>query len=260
MSVYSFRRFLMSISILISLYGFLLVGTAQAQDMENILELQREEVNIRTFANQPFQVLGTGRTVITFEGLSNGSPIGTVSGVKFGSAWFTLVDSDAGGSGNTANEPSPETAAYIPDGQYSRKDTRITFLHPVNQVSFYYSLNTDYGNLKVYFYNSGGSLLGTRNMNKCTTIYCGISCEGDPDGGYCSWIKLSFNAKNIAYMQFYPADDTKWIIDNLVFASTLDMTPTGFYYPIGRSGFDSKCGTWLSRDKANGGCYFKGYS
>ncbi|TXH00290.1 MAG: hypothetical protein E6P95_03840, partial [Candidatus Moraniibacteriota bacterium] len=40
--------------------------------------------------------------------------------------------------------------------------------------------------------------------------------------------------------------------------SSLDQTPTGFFYPIGRAVFNQDCGTWLGRDMANGGCYFKG--
>jgi hypothetical protein len=38
----------------------------------------------------------------------------------------------------------------------------------------------------------------------------------------------------------------------------LDKTPTGFFYPTGVAQFDSQCGTWLSRDPANQGCYFAG--
>ena len=37
----------------------------------------------------------------------------------------------------------------------------------------------------------------------------------------------------------------------------LDQTGTGFTYPIGDRNFDSDCGTWLARDRANGGCYEK---
>ncbi len=39
--------------------------------------------------------------------------------------------------------------------------------------------------------------------------------------------------------------------------SRADETSTCFVYPVG-SGFSSGCGTWLSRDENNGGCYFLG--
>jgi len=39
---------------------------------------------------------------------------------------------------------------------------------------------------------------------------------------------------------------------------SLDQTDSGFYYPLGTAEFDSRCGTWLARDKENGGCYFAG--
>ena len=41
-------------------------------------------------------------------------------------------------------------------------------------------------------------------------------------------------------------------------AQALDKTSTGFYWPIGVANFDQRCGTWLSRDSAHGGCYFPG--
>lgn len=40
-------------------------------------------------------------------------------------------------------------------------------------------------------------------------------------------------------------------------ASAIEQTSTGFYWPIGISNFDSKCGIWLGRDEHNGGCYFE---
>lgn len=44
----------------------------------------------------------------------------------------------------------------------------------------------------------------------------------------------------------------------LNFAFALDKTDTGFYYPIGTKSFDHGGGSWLGRDKENGGSYFKG--
>lgn len=40
--------------------------------------------------------------------------------------------------------------------------------------------------------------------------------------------------------------------------SKLDQTLTGFFYPTGVVGASQECGTWLGRDRANGGCYFDG--
>lgn len=48
---------------------------------------------------------------------------------------------------------------------------------------------------------------------------------------------------------FYPMDQQ----------GSCGYTVTGFYYPLGRADFDSECGTWLSRDSKNGGCYYAGY-
>lgn len=40
--------------------------------------------------------------------------------------------------------------------------------------------------------------------------------------------------------------------------SSLNQTSTGFFYPIGKAQFEQECGTWLGRDRSNGGCYFDG--
>lgn len=52
-----------------------------------------------------------------------------------------------------------------------------------------------------------------------------------------------------------------WVVLSLAtcVSYALDKTGTGFFYPTGTANFDQKCGTWLSRDKAYGGCYEDGY-
>ena len=61
--------------------------------------------------------------VLDFEGIGNGNPVGnfynggagTNYGVQFSPATLALVDSDAGGSGNFANEPSADTIMFFLD-------------------------------------------------------------------------------------------------------------------------------------------------
>ena len=71
-----------------------------------------------------------GAVVLTFEGLKDNEAIldfynggtgslgstGTNYGVRFGADSRALIDLDAGGSGNFANEPSPHTIAYFLSG------------------------------------------------------------------------------------------------------------------------------------------------
>ena len=50
-------------------------------------------------------------SLITFEGLGNVAPIPTFDNISL-PGWLAVIDADAGGSGNIANEPSPSTIAF----------------------------------------------------------------------------------------------------------------------------------------------------
>ena len=118
---------------------------------------------VKTSDESSFQQ--SGITTITFEGVGHLNPVGTQSGVVFASAWFGCVDFDAGGTGNFANEPSPDTtASWFPVP--TQAQTRITLPNAVSQVCFYYSLDTDAASsVAVYYYDQSDTLLGTKSMD-----------------------------------------------------------------------------------------------
>jgi hypothetical protein len=158
-----------------------------------------------------------GTNTITFEGVGDQAPVGIQSGAVFGSGWLCLVDSDAGGTGNFANEPSPNTIA-VPSSATTQAETRITLPDKVNQVSFYYVLDTSTtASVGVYFYDQNDNLLGSKAMDVCGAVYCGNNCTGDPTGDFCSWTKLGASYSGIKYVEFEPVGIGSWGIDNFQF-------------------------------------------
>ena len=151
-------------------------------------------------------VLGQASPIfLDFEGIADNISVadfyngggGTNYGVSFSSG-VAQVDSDAGGSGDIANEPSPSTVLLFLDG------TQSSFLNYApgfnTSVSFFYSSVTD-TNVKVYTeLNGGGSLLGSIAL---TSQFDLGGCNGDPTGTFCNFTlaSLSFTgtAKSIDF-------------------------------------------------------------
>lgn len=169
--------------------------------------------------------------IITFEGINDLGKVGKQSGVVFSPAWIAGLDSDEGGNGDFANEPSPDTVAFLnsPENQIA---TRITLPYPTSQVSFFYSLNTDIApSVDVYFYDQNDSILGTLSMNNCGCVLCGSSCSGDPNGNWCEFEELCANYAGIKYLEFETSGEGQWIIDDFSFlkSNNLGFIPAIFH-------------------------------
>src|SRR5438876_738257 len=110
--------------------------------------------------------------VLDFEGLQNLESIlnfyngGTGSlgsagpnyGIQFGADALSVIDSDNGGSGNIANEPSPSTAAFFLTGPGDIMNVAAGF---DTGFSFFYTAASD-GTVTVYDgLNGSGSVLAT---------------------------------------------------------------------------------------------------
>lgn len=133
-------------------------------------------------------------TVLTFEGLRDNEAIlnfyngGTGSlgssgpnyGIGFGADSLALIDADAGGSGNFANEPSPNTIAYFLSGSGVVMNVAAGF---TTGFSFYYTSSTA-GSVTIWDgLNATGNLLGT--INVAANAFDG--CPGDPSGPFNCW-------------------------------------------------------------------------
>ncbi|MCB1937720.1 MAG: PEP-CTERM sorting domain-containing protein [Rhodocyclaceae bacterium] len=125
---------------------------------------------------------------------SNGNS-GTNYGVAFGTNALGIIDQDAGGSGNFANEPSPNSIMFFLTG------TAILNYVPGFDTgfSFFYSSSTAAVVNVFDGLNATGNLLASLNLTAQHTD----NCTGDPNGTFCNWtaVGASFNgvAKSIDF-------------------------------------------------------------
>lgn len=121
--------------------------------------------------------------VLDFEGVCDHCAVGDYYndlGVSFNANTLAMVDSDAGGSGNFANEPTPDTVLFFLNGSailnYAAGFT--------DGFSFYYTASSAATVTVWSGLNATGDLLGS--------IYLPVNfnangCQGDPTGVYCNW-------------------------------------------------------------------------
>jgi hypothetical protein len=150
-----------------ALAALLLLGTCSAANA-NIIVLDFEGAG-NLAALEDFYNGGT-------DSLGNS---GTDYGIEFGSDTLGLIDSDAGGSGNIANEPSGDTVMFFTTGtailNYAAGfDTGFSFFYSSSSVA------------DIFVYDG---LDGTGNLLTTLSLASQNSddCVGDPNGGYCNW-------------------------------------------------------------------------
>ena len=128
-----------------------------------------------------------------FEGFANLAPIGTISGpidITFGPNWLGLIDSDAGGTGNIANEPSGDTVAFVSSGaaepiDFSEGVTSVEVFYVAASVSIPITISGFDGP------NGTGNLIGTAVGE---TVGNDGSCSGDPTGNFCLFDVMTITA------------------------------------------------------------------
>lgn len=150
-------------------------------------------------------------TVLTFEGLLNGEQVlqfynggagslGSVGpdyDIEFGSAALANRDADAGGSGNFANEPSPDTIVFFIGG------TGVVMNVPTGMqdgFSFFYS-SVASASVTVYDgLDATGTVLATLPLSR--NAQAG-GCTGDPTGQFCHWdpvgVTFSGTARSVSF-------------------------------------------------------------
>lgn len=133
--------------------------------------------------------------VLDFEGLQDQEQIldfyngGTGSagssgpniGVGFGAGALALIDSDAGGTGNFANEPSADTIAFWLSGASLVMNVAAGF---DTGFSFFYTSSTAAAVTIYDGLNATGNILGVINL---VGQHTANGCTGDPNGTFCNW-------------------------------------------------------------------------
>jgi hypothetical protein len=129
--------------------------------------------------------------VLTFEGVGDLNPVGEFYngdggpnyGVSFSPETLALVDSDAGGSGNFANEPSPSTVMFFLEADEAILNVAAGF---TTGFSFFYSA-AEAGTVSVYDgLNGAGALLASLDL----AAQFNDRCVGDPMGAFCNWTAI----------------------------------------------------------------------
>lgn len=136
-----------------------------------------------------FEGLKDQESVLNFYNGGTGSlgSSGTNYGISFAGNTLSLIDSDAGGTGNFANEPSASTAMFFLTGSSTILNVAAGF---TESFSFYYSTRFNTGVVNLYDGVDGrGNLVGTLDL-----AALGTNCVGDPTGSFCNWelASLSF--------------------------------------------------------------------
>jgi len=163
---------------------------------------------------------------LDFEGLADSAEIsdfynggtdsegasGTDYGVAFGSSLIAKIDSDSGGTGNFANEPSPDTILVLGAAETlidveSGFDTR---------VSFRYSSSTS---VLVEAWSKLGGTGEVLASLSFSSNYNDNSCVGDPEGVFCNWSLFSMSIPSeVQSIKFTATTAGASGIDDLQFA------------------------------------------
>jgi len=121
---------------------------------------------------------------------------GTNYGISFGADSLSVIDSDAGGTGNIGGEPSPSTAAFFLNGGAAVMNVAAGF---DTGFSFFYSSIAFTGNVTVFDgLNGTGSLLATLTLP--ITPNTGAP---DPTGNFSPFVAFGVNfagtAKSVSF-------------------------------------------------------------
>lgn len=133
-----------------------------------------------------FEGLQTGEQVLDYYngGAGNLGSSGPNYGINFSDSALALIDADAGGGGNFANEPTPDTILYFLSSTSVTMNVAAGF---TDGFSFYYS-STAAVPVNVYSgLNATGTLLATIDLAAQGTATQGCTAGGDPTGTFACW-------------------------------------------------------------------------
>ena len=185
--------------------------------------------------------------VLTFEGLQDlegilgfynggagslGSGPGPNLGVSFTAGALAVIDADAGGSGNFANEPSPDTVGFFLNAPSMSMNVPTGFS---TGFSFYYS-TAQPGSVAVYDgLNATGNLLAVLALNPLT-----MSGSGDPTGFFNTWAPVSMTFGGLAKSVDFSGAASLVAFDNITLGSACPASflPGDFDFDCDVDGID----------------------
>lgn len=161
-----------------------------------------------------FEGAGDNATLNDFYngGTDSAGNSGTNYGITFSSNSLGLIDADAGGSGNFANEPTASTAMYFTTGTGAILNYAAGF---DTGFSFFY---TSSGPASVNVFDDvdgAGTLLGTIDLIGQHTL----NCAGDPGGTFCNWSNVGVSFAGIAKSIDFGGTQNQVAFDDITFGS-----------------------------------------
>lgn len=165
--------------------------------------------------------------VLDFEGAGNNAQLlnfynggtdslglsSTYYGIQFSSNALSLRDKDVGGTGNFANEPSPDTVMFFIKG------SAILNYTPGFDTGFSFFYSSKYA-ASVYVYdalNATGNVIATIDLLPQYADHCG----GDPTGTFCNWSAIGAGFKGIAKSVDFGGTVQHTGYDNVTFGSAI---------------------------------------
>lgn len=170
-------------------------------------------------ASALFATPAFAQETLTFEGIANLQPVGSyyAPNYVFSPSTLALIDSDAGGTGNIANEPSGNTVMIFLSADNAILDVTNGF---ADGFSFYYSSATS-ATINVY---SGLGGTGDLLASLLVSAQYNDNCTGDPGGFYCNWTAAGVNFAGTAYSINFGGTANFTVYDNITFGSATPGT------------------------------------
>lgn len=158
---------------------------------------------------------------LDFEGITDFTAVGNfyaAQGVSFSGPTLALVDEDAGGSGNFANEPTGDTIMFFLSGNASILNYAAGF---TTGFSFYYSSSVATVVDVFDGLDGSGNKVGSITLDAQHT---GNNCQGDPNGTYCNWTNAGVSFAGVAKSIVFSGAADKTGFDNITFGSATACT------------------------------------
>ena len=136
-------------------------------------------------------------------------------GIQFGPNALSLRDKDVGGSGNFANEPSPNTVMFFTTG------SAILNHEPGFNTGFSFFYSAKYA-ARVLIYdglNASGNLVAAINL----LPQYADNCRGDPTGTFCNWTPVGAGFSGIAKSVDFGGTVRHTGYDNVTFGSAIPV-------------------------------------
>ncbi|MFC4929845.1 PEP-CTERM sorting domain-containing protein [Massilia sp. GCM10023247] len=166
-----------------------------------------------------FEGVGNQASVNDFYngGTDSGGRRGTNYGINFSAASLAIIDSDAGGTGNIANEPSASTVLFFLSGGAATMNVAAGFSEG---FSFFYS-SSENGFVNVY-----DGLDGRGNLLASLELHDNIDgCGGDPTGTYCRFSSIGVRFAGIARSVNFGGSADNIAFDDITLGSVTPGTP-----------------------------------